>query len=356
MLATGAAVFLLSAFALAGAPEPIQGSFVVQQENALPHEIRLGKEGYDQKNRRIIPSPVLFVNAQLQGAILASEGTGIGGATPEVLLMSAQETALIGYQEPPQGIIPPREQSEQQEEGGIRTHIVAEGETLSAIAQKYGIDVNTILWSNDVGSANLINVGDQLVILPTSGVMHEVSDGETLSAIASRYEVEVDAITKANGISTSTIFSGQKLIIPGASPIARPSTNRPNVSANPQGSSARSVSGYFIRPTAGYLSQGLHPTNAVDIAGACWSPVYAAASGTVALAAGGGGWNGGYGNYVAIDHANGTRTLYAHLIQVNTSAGKYVNQGAVIGYMGSTGRSTGCHVHFEVRGAANPIR
>jgi len=269
--------------------------------------------------------------------------------------MSAQETALIGYQEPPQGIIPPRENSTEPKEGEIRTHIVAEGETLSTIAQKYGIDVNTIMWSNDVGSANLINVGDQLVILPTSGVMHEVSDGETLSAIASRYEVEVDAITKANGISTSTIFSGQKLIIPGASPIVRPSTNRPSLAGNPQ-NSTRSVSGYFIRPTAGYLSQGLHSTNAVDIAGACWSPVYAAASGTVALATGSGGWNGGYGNYVALDHANGTRTLYAHLIQVNTSAGKIVNQGAVIGYMGSTGRSTGCHLHFEVRGAANPIR
>ncbi|MEX0916626.1 MAG: M23 family metallopeptidase, partial [Candidatus Spechtbacterales bacterium] len=134
-----------------------------------------------------------------------------------------------------------------------------------------------------------------------------------------------------------------------------PAPNRPNLANNPR-NSTRSVSGYFTRPTSGYLSQGLHPTNAVDIAGACWSPVYAGASGNVALATGGGGWNGGYGNYVAIDHPNGTRTLYAHMIQVKTSAGAYVNQGAVIGYMGSTGRSTGCHLHFEVRGAANPIR
>lgn len=355
MLATGAAVFLLSTFALAGAPEPIQGSFAVQQD-VVPHEVRAGKDSYDQKARRIIPSPALFANAQLQGASLSTDGSGVGGAVPEALFMSAQETALIGYQEPPQGIIPPRESTPEPQEGGIRTHVVAEGETLSIIAQKYGIDVNTILWSNDVGSADLINVGDQLVILPTSGVMHEVSDGETLSAIASRYKVEVDAITKANGISSSTIFAGQKLVIPGASPAVRPTTNRPNVAGSSKDSNARSVSGYFGRPAAGYLSQGLHPTNAVDIAGSCWSPIYAAAGGTIALAAGGGGWNGGYGNYVAIDHANGTRTLYAHLIQVNTSTGKYVNQGAVIGYMGSTGRSTGCHVHFEVRGAKNPIR
>lgn len=355
MLVVGAAAFLCSAFALAASPEPIQGSLAVSGE--VPgQEVRLGKDDQMEKTRRFASSPTVFASTQLQGLGIGTDGTGIGGSFAEPFLMASQNSALIGYQEPPQGLIPPREAQEEDSEGGIRTHTVVPGETLSQIAERYGISVNTILWSNDLGSADLINVGDQLVILPTSGVLHEVSEGETLSSIASQYDVEVAAVIEANDIHNETIFAGQKLIVPGASQKARAAANRPTVASSPQSGSTRSISGYFIRPAGGYLSQGLHPTNAVDIAGACWSPIYASASGTVALASGGGGWNGGYGNYVAIDHANGTRTLYAHMIQLNVRAGAYVNQGAVIGYMGSTGRSTGCHVHFEVRGAANPIR
>jgi murein DD-endopeptidase MepM/ murein hydrolase activator NlpD len=105
----------------------------------------------------------------------------------------------------------------------------------------------------------------------------------------------------------------------------------------------------------GILTQGLHGWNAVDIGAARGTPLHAAADGTVIVARIG-GYNGGYGNYVVITHGNGTQTLYGHMKNVIVSSGQTVSAGQVIGYEGSTGNSTGPHLHFEVRGAANPFR
>ncbi|MFA5827200.1 MAG: M23 family metallopeptidase, partial [Candidatus Paceibacterota bacterium] len=118
----------------------------------------------------------------------------------------------------------------------------------------------------------------------------------------------------------------------------------------------RNVAGYFINPVPAYArrSQGLHgPGNrGVDLAAPTGTPILASASGTVLLARK--GWNGAYGNMIIINHPNGTKTLYAHLSKIATSTGDYVSQGEVIGYVGSTGRSTGPHLHFEVFNARNP--
>ena len=118
---------------------------------------------------------------------------------------------------------------------------------------------------------------------------------------------------------------------------------------------APSYAGYYMRPiTGGVRTQGIHGYNAVDLASSCGTPVYASASGNVLIAKTG-GWNSGYGNYIVISHPNGTQTLYAHFTSLVVAPGWAVTKGNLIGYMGTTGLSTGCHVHFEIRGAKNPF-
>lgn len=113
--------------------------------------------------------------------------------------------------------------------------------------------------------------------------------------------------------------------------------------------------GQWVRPiVGGWKSQGIHDRNGIDLATECGRTVVAAAGGTVRIAEKG-KWNGGYGNYVVIDHPNGTQTLYAHLRHILVTVGQYVDQGFPVGLIGSTGNSTGCHVHFEIRGAKNPF-
>jgi len=116
-----------------------------------------------------------------------------------------------------------------------------------------------------------------------------------------------------------------------------------------------SYEGYYMKPVSGAArTQGIHGYNGVDLGAPVGTPIMAAADGDVIIVKNG-GWNGGYGNYVVIRHDNGTQTLYAHNSSNIVYPGQYVVQGQVIGYVGSTGRSTGPHVHFEVRGAKNPF-
>ena len=113
--------------------------------------------------------------------------------------------------------------------------------------------------------------------------------------------------------------------------------------------------GGFIHPLPGSLrTQGIHGYNGVDLASGTGTPIRAAAAGQVIVAKSY-GWNGGYGNYVVVRHANGTQTLYAHNSSNAVGVGTYVAQGQTVAYVGSSGRSTGSHLHFEVRGASNPF-
>jgi len=121
-----------------------------------------------------------------------------------------------------------------------------------------------------------------------------------------------------------------------------------------RGGSSPSYNGYYLSPISGYKkSQGLHGYNAVDLAAPVGTPIFASANGEVIISRT--GWNGGYGNYIVISHANGTQTVYAHNSSNIVYSGQTVVAGQVIGYVGNTGRSTGPHVHFEVRGAQNPF-
>ncbi len=236
----------------------------------------------------------------------------------------------------------------------ITTYTVREGDNLSVIAKTFGISVGTIYWANNISRPELIKPGDVLVILPVSGVKHTVAKGDTIESIAKKYKGDVEEIRIFNELASGEkIAIGTDLIIPNVDMVQAPSSvaKRPNV----RGAGAPSAPGYFGRPlTGGKRTQGLHGYNAVDIAAPCGTPLYASAGGAVIISRSS-GWNGGYGKYVAIKHSNGTQTVYGHMSAVMVTQGSVVEKGQYIGDLGTTGKSTGCHVHFEIRGAANPF-
>jgi LysM repeat protein len=239
-------------------------------------------------------------------------------------------------------------------------YVVRAGDSLSEIAQMFGVSVNTILLANDMKKGDVITEGQVLVILPISGIEHTVTKGETVASITKFYKVGASDIARYNGIAQNAQLAvGDQLLIPNAD---SSESDQPVKDLNAsiakdikyyQTHSTKVFAGYYIDPVPGYeLSQGIHDNNAVDLAIGTGTPIHAAASGTVLIARY--GYNGGFGNFVVINHPNGTQTLYAHQSRLNTTSGAQVSQGQVIGYVGSTGRSTGPHLHFEVHGARNP--
>ncbi len=239
--------------------------------------------------------------------------------------------------------------------GEIRVYTVRSGDSLSRVAEMFGVTTNTIMWANDLTRATEIQPGDTLVILPIVGVQHDVKTGDTISTIAKKYEGEVEEILAYNQLSSNDEISvGDTIIIPGGAMHAAPV--RVASQAQPVRVSGASIaSAGFSHPAPGSVkSQGVHGYNAVDLAAPVGTPIRAAASGEVIVSKNS-GWNGGYGQYVVIRHSNGAQTLYAHLSSNAVGVGDYASQGEVIGGMGNTGKSTGPHLHFEVRGATNPF-
>lgn len=261
----------------------------------------------------------------------------------------------------------------------ISSYVVKNGDTLSEIAQSFGVTQNTILWANDLKSATDIHPGDVLTILPVSGIQHTVVKGETLASLAKKYSGDANDIASYNGLdSSASLAVGSVVLIPNgeleataASTPAKTSSGTKHHSSssshsssvpgdttnNPyRGGSGAEIDNYYVNPVPGaLLTQGLHGENAVDLGIAKGTPIHAAAAGTIIVSKDNGGYNGGYGNYVVIGHPNGTQTLYAHMTSTATSVGETVAQGAIIGYVGMTGDATGPHLHFEVRGARNPF-
>jgi murein DD-endopeptidase MepM/ murein hydrolase activator NlpD len=241
----------------------------------------------------------------------------------------------------------------------MSVYVVRKGDTIGQIAEMFDVSVNTILWANDLKKGAPLKEGDTLLILPISGVQHTVAKGETLATIAKKYKVDTITITSFNGLDINAVLAvGDELIIPDAEMPndAAPSTkpgSKPGIGIVKNGPS-KVISGFFINPVPELKrkSQGLHGKNGVDLAAPTGTRVLASGPGKVIFAKY--GWNGAYGNLVILQHANGTKTLYAHLSQINVSSGQQVDRGQVIGLVGSTGRSTGPHLHFEVHGAKNP--
>ena len=235
--------------------------------------------------------------------------------------------------------------------GQISVYVVRKGDTLSEIAEMFGVSTNTIVWANNI-KASSIKEGQELVILPISGVRHVVKSGDTVKSLATKYKADFDEILSYNGLAANAkIKPGDIVVIPDGV-ISATQTSL----AKTSGLQTYPVySGFYLRPiVGGRKTQGIHGNNGVDLAAPTGVPILASADGKVIVSRAG-GYNGGYGTYVVISHANGTQTLYAHMSKDNVSVGQSVEQGQVIGTVGSTGKSTGPHVHFEVRGAKNPF-
>lgn len=271
--------------------------------------------------------------------------------------------------------------------GTISTYIVREGDTLTGIAKMFDVTPGTILSANDIRTGGTLQIGQKLIILPITGIDYTVKNGDTLASIAKAYGGDADEIASYNQIDNSTLAVGSTIIIPNgevSAPPTKPASSSSGSShiAAKKSSGARGITGpagifannpaepahnvgdigtlaqvdYYIAPLSHYVrTQGIHGYNAVDLAAPKGTPIVAAAAGDVTVAREG-GWNGGYGSYVVISHDNGAQTLYGHMSKVAVYDGQRVAQGEVIGYVGTTGDSTGPHVHFEIRnGIRNPF-
>ncbi len=248
---------------------------------------------------------------------------------------------------------------------GMRTqvmeYVVESGDSLSGIATRFGLGVNTIVWENKLGPRSIIRPGDILRILPTNGLVHVVRRGDTFKKIASLYGVTPEEIIAFGGFKAdgTDLKVGEQIIVPnGTKPEERQPVRVPRVSptnyatrAVPPPSRQNPAASGFIWPSgAHYITQYFGwQHNAIDIAGPFGTPTYAAKAGVVEVARC--GWNTGYGCFVIIDHGGGVRTLYAHHSKLLVSPGDEVEQGQTIALMGNTGNvrgHTGIHLHFEV--------
>lgn len=232
-------------------------------------------------------------------------------------------------------------------------YTVLPGDTISGIAQKFGVSIDTIRWANDLQTISSIKPGQVLKILPITGIAHKVKKGETIYSIAKNYSSDAEAIvdfpfnTFAND-ETFALAVGQLLIVPdGIKPKETPWAAGAYIARKTPDAGVISATGIFAWPATGTISQGFRWYHqAIDIANRAGPPVLAADSGKVTVA----GWpdGQGYGNRVIIDHGNGFVTLYAHLAKIYVAAGQTVKRGNQIGQMGSTGRSTGIHLDFRI--------
>ena len=229
---------------------------------------------------------------------------------------------------------------------------VESGDTLSLIGQKFGISIDTLRWANNLDTISSIKPGQTLKILPVTGVVHKVKKGETVYSIAKYYNTDAQGIvdfpfnTFADD-ENFTLIAGQDLVVPdGVMPkvtlwsptyVAQKTLNAGSVTAT----------GLFVWPVSGTISQRFSWYHkAIDIANNSYPPILAADSGVVSVPP---YMAGGYGNYVMIDHGNGFVTLYGHLSKILVTNGQTVKRGDQIGIVGSSGRSTGPHLHFEIR-------
>lgn len=235
----------------------------------------------------------------------------------------------------------------------IVDYTVKPGDSISTIAEEFEISVNTILWENDLSSYSVIRPGDILRILPVSGLTHKVVKGESLSSISTKYNTDEAEILSVNRIAdASRISIGEELVIPGAKKASLPSytpTTYTGISAIKQIVTADETpvaSNKMLWPTDGHIITQYYSWKhtGLDIANKTGTPLYAADSGTVIYS----GWSTGYGNNVVVDHGGGKKTRYAHASELYVKVGDKVTKGQTIAAMGSTGWSTGPHIHFEV--------
>lgn len=245
-------------------------------------------------------------------------------------------------------------------------YTVEDGDTIAGIASKFGISTNTVLWANGLDGSDIIKSGDHITILPTTGVLHTVASGDTVSEIANQYEAKPEQVIAYNSLGEDgKLVIGQKIIVPEGyiAPRSVPRTVPSNTriardvvddepTPPPHDSTEVAGNGFTWPTTTKHISQYFKwGHTGIDIDNRSRPSVFAANAGTVEFT----GWLGGYGNLIIVNHGGGLTTYYAHLDKFYVSPGQKVAKGAAIGKMGSTGRSTGPHVHFEVRRYGKPV-
>jgi murein DD-endopeptidase MepM/ murein hydrolase activator NlpD len=289
----------------------------------------------------LVSAPMLASNFPLLGSV--SGRVQLAEASSSVLSLDTGEVTTSVSDKPRDSVI---------------EHRVATGENLSQIASIYKVSIDSIKWLNsDVTNFDDLSVGQILKIPPVTGIVHKVESGDDIYALAKKYRSNAQAIVDfpfnqfAND-ETFDLVVGQDLVIPdGVAPVAPPPVAAPQFEQyGVYGTPVAGGNGMFMWPTQGIITQYFTWYHSgLDIANPSNPPVVAAASGRVVIAE---YLDWGYGIHAVIDHGNGYQTLYGHMIEmyVSTEPGKNeVTAGQVIGKMGSTGRSTGTHLHFEVR-------
>mgnify|MGYP000856630052 FL=1 len=235
------------------------------------------------------------------------------------------------------------------------TYVVQEGDNLWSIANKVNLDINTLFGCNDLKNPDVLKPGTKLRIPNQDGIFYKVAKGDTLSEIAKKYGIYAEAIVSANSIDgATTLVAGSEIFLPGAKEL--------NISSRSTAAGDHSASASFRWPLRGRLTsrfgyrtdpitrrRDLH--TGLDISSPRGTRIVASAAGHVVYA----GWMGGYGRTVVIDHGRGYKTLYGHCSSIAVKRGQRVSAGQVIARVGSTGRATGPHLHFEVRKGNVPV-
>jgi murein DD-endopeptidase MepM/ murein hydrolase activator NlpD len=301
-------------------------------------------------------------NAQTLSILQAPKNIDPQAKSPNAVLV-VNDTALSGENVTPSGSADGNEDyvptSDQ-----ISKYVVRPGDTLEQIALMYDVNVATIRLANDLSATEKIQPGQVLVILPVAGVRYVTkAKGDTIARIAKSYGADMSRVSEFNGIpSNQTLDANVAIIIPDAEDVtgpghegSKPSGSTTTKPGKTPAAPSKSTGKYFSCPVPnGMITQGIHGHNGIDIGAPNGTPIYAAADGEVIIARSG-GWGGGYGTYAVVKHGNGTQTLYGHASVLLVSEGDYVKKGQMIARVGSTGDSTGNHLHVEVRGGTNNL-
>lgn len=270
-----------------------------------------------------------------------------GTALGETGARAAYSAALLGLTEPSTNL--------SVERNGVKRYKIQKGDTFSSIAARFGISLETLRYANP-DKKETLKIGDELVLLPISGILYTVRDGDTLESVSARYRIDLDAVARYNADYRKKFENpGSRVILPNAKPLEDDYVRRYE-------NGLPDLKNYFTLPAVGWNWGELHESNAIDIANSCGTPVTVSADGIVIpdkkFGDGTSGWNGRYGLFVLVEHPNGTYTRYSHLSKIFVGIGDMVVKGERIGSIGNTGNShgpTGCHLHFEVVGAKNPF-